>query len=83
MPINIQDIKQKLDTHLGEELTIVAQAGRKKVTRRRGILTNTFPAVFVVALDQDSNNFEHASYSYTDVLTKNILLEFDDESDAE
>jgi uncharacterized protein Veg len=50
---------------------------------RRGILTNTFPAVFVVALDQDSNNFEHASYSYTDVLTKNILLEFDDESDAE
>lgn len=52
MPINIQDIKQKLDTHLGEELTIVAQAGRKKVTRRRGILTNTFPAVFVVALDR-------------------------------
>lgn len=83
MPINIQDIKQKLDAHLGEELTIVAQAGRKKVTRRRGILKNTFPAVFVVALDQGSNNFEHASYSYTDVLTKNILLEFDDESDAE
>ena len=83
MPINIQYIKQKFDAHLGEELTIVAQAGRKKVTRRRGILKNTFPAVFVVALDQDRNNFEHASYSYTDVLTKNILLEFDDESDAE
>lgn len=83
MLINIQDIKQKLDAHLGEEMTIVAQAGRKKVTRRRGILKNTFPAVFVVDLDQDSNNFEHASYSYTDVLTKNILLEFDDESDAE
>ena len=83
MPINIQAIKQKLDAHLGQELTIVAQAGRKKVTRRRGVLKNTFPAVFVVALDQYSNNFEHASYSYTDVLTKNILVEFDDEADAE
>ena len=47
MPVTIQTIKQKLDAHLGEELTIVAQAGRKKVTRRRGILKNTFPAVFL------------------------------------
>lgn len=77
--LTIQKIKQKLDAHIGEELTIVAQAGRKKITKRRGVLTNTFPAVFMVELDQDSNNFEHASYSYTDVLTKNISIEFDDE----
>ncbi len=79
MPTSINTIKHKLDSHLGDTLTVVAQAGRKKVTKRRGILRETFPAVFVVDLDQDQNNFKHVSYRYTDLLTKNIALEFDDE----
>lgn len=76
-------IKQKLDSHLGDTITVVAQAGRKKVTKRRGILKETFPAVFVVDLDQhqNQNSFKHVSYSYTDLLTKNIALEFDDEAE--
>ncbi|GFZ26881.1 Veg family protein [Lactobacillus corticis] len=79
MPTSIMSIKNKLDSHLGEQITVVAQAGRKKITKRRGVLKNTFPAVFVVDLDQEQNNFEHVSYSYTDLLTKNIALEFEGE----
>ncbi|CCI86586.1 Veg family protein [Lactobacillus gigeriorum] len=82
MPTSITTIKHKLDSHLGDSITVVAQAGRKKITKRRGILRETFPAVFVVELDQDQNNFEHVSYSYTDLLTKNIALEFDDDQEA-
>lgn len=78
MPTSITTIKHKLDSHLGDSLTVVARAGRKKVTKRRGVLKETFPAVFVVDLDQDQNNFKHVSYSYTDLLTKNITLKFDD-----
>ena len=81
VPTSINTIKHKLDSHLGDTLTVVAHAGRKKVTKRRGILRETFPAVFVVDLDQDQNNFKHVSYSYTDLLTKNIALEFDDEAE--
>lgn len=77
MPITIASIKHQLDDHLGQSLTVVAQAGRKKVTRRKGTLRETFPAVFVVELDQDENNFERVSYSYTDLLTKTIQLEFE------
>lgn len=77
MPTSITAIKHKLDSHLGDTLTVVAQAGRKKITKRRGTLKETFPAVFVVDLDQDQNNFKHVSYSYTDLLTKNIALKFD------
>lgn len=81
MPTSIITIKEKLDSHLGDPITVVARAGRKKVTKRRGILKETFPAVFVVDLDQDQNNFKHVSYSYTDLLTKNITLKFDDMTD--
>lgn len=77
MPTSIITIKQELDAHLGDNLVIIAQAGRKKVTKRKGILKNTFPAVFVIDLDQDQNNFERVSYSYTDLLTKNIELKFE------
>lgn len=80
MPTSIMTIKHQLDSHLGDALTVVAQAGRKKVTRRHGVLKETFPAVFVVDLDQEQNNFKHVSYSYTDLLTKNIELEFEDDA---
>ncbi|MGX9799748.1 Veg family protein [Pediococcus acidilactici] len=83
MPITLATIKGKLDNRIGEELLVVAQAGRKKVTKRRGRLHMTYPAVFVVDLDQDENSFERVSYSYTDILTRNIKLNFDDETDGE
>ncbi|KRL83330.1 hypothetical protein FC32_GL000579 [Ligilactobacillus apodemi DSM 16634 = JCM 16172] len=51
--------------------------GRKKVTKRHGILRETFPAVFIVELSHEENAVERVSYSYTDVLTNSIVLDFD------
>lgn len=79
MPMTLASIKQQLDGKIGENLTVVAQAGRKKVTRRKGTLKETYPAIFVVDLDQDTNAFERVSYSYADLLTKSIQITFDDE----
>lgn len=81
MPNTLATIKDKLDGRIGEELLVVAQIGRKKITKRRGRLHMTYPAVFVVDLDQDENSFERVSYSYTDILTRNIEVNFDDEID--
>ena len=78
MPTTLMAIKHNLDSHLGESLIVVAQAGRKKVTRRKGRLTKTYRAVFVVDLDQDQIYFERVSFSYSDVFCKNIELEFDE-----
>ena len=82
MPIALASIKRKLDGKIGENLTVVAQAGRKKVTRRRGTLKETYPAIFVVDLDQDENAFERVSYSYADLLTKSIQITFEGEEKA-
>lgn len=79
MPTTLASIKHRLDGKIGEKIMVVAQAGRKKVTRRHGTLRETFPAIFVVDLDQDENAFERVSYSYSDLLTKSIEVEFDDD----
>ena len=82
MQITLASIKRKLDGKIGENLTVVAQAGRKKVTRRRGTLKETYPAIFVVDLDQNENAFERVSYSYADLLTKSIKITFEGEEKA-
>ena len=68
MPNRLADIKNKLDT---------SHIGRKKVNKCHGVLKETFPAIFIVELDDGGNNsVERVSYSYTDVLTNNIKLDF-------
>ncbi|OXS73629.1 biofilm formation stimulator Veg [Domibacillus enclensis] len=78
MPKTLADIKKSLDSHLGKRLMLKANGGRRKTIERSGILTETYPAVFVVELDQDENSFERVSYSYADVLTETVELTFED-----
>ncbi|CAH0416874.1 Veg family protein [Periweissella fabaria] len=78
MPSTLASIKQSLDAHRGETMTVTAQAGRKKVTERTGVLRETYPAVFVVDYDKTQSAVETVSYSYTDVLTQNIELAFNE-----
>src|SRR5699024_12375906 len=75
MPITLASIKKDLEGRIGSEIMLVAQTGRKRQTERRGILTETYPSVFVVGLDPNENSFERVSYSYSDVLTKTGELE--------
>ncbi len=76
MPTTLASIKKTLDGQIGREIKLTAQAGRKKTTERKGILTETYPSVFVVKLDQKENAVERVSYSYTDVLTRSVEVEF-------
>lgn len=58
MPVTLSVIKHKMDDHIGQHVLVTSQIGRRKTTKRRGILRETFPAVFVVELDPGNANFE-------------------------
>lgn len=74
------EIKQGLESQIGRRLQLVANGGRRKTVVRSGVLSETYPAVFVVELDKDENAFERVSYSYADVLTETVELNFLEES---
>ena len=76
MPTTLATIKKDLEGRIGSEIMLVAQTGRKRQTERKGILTETYPSVFVVDLDPEENSFERVSYSYSDILTKTVEIEF-------
>ncbi|RFU66924.1 ABC transporter permease [Peribacillus saganii] len=76
MPKTLADIKKALDSNLGQRLLLKANGGRRKTVERFGTLSETYPSVFVIELDQDENAFERVSYSYADVLTETVELTF-------
>lgn len=75
------EIKQGLEGHIGKRLKLTANGGRRRTVIRSGVLSETYPAVFVVELDQEENAFERVSYSYADVLTEAVEISFFDEKD--
>ncbi|MDF0480575.1 Veg family protein [Vagococcus sp. PNs007] len=76
MPTTLSTIKKKMESHIGSRITLVAQTGRKRQTKHSGILTETYPAVFIVDLDEDGDSRERVSYSYTDILTQTVEVDF-------
>jgi uncharacterized protein Veg len=73
------EIKQGLEGQIGKRLKLTANGGRRRTVIRSGVLSETYPAVFVVELDQEENAFERVSYSYADVLTEAVEINFLDE----
>ena len=76
MPNSIVEIKKKLDERIGEHVLVKAQA--KRITTHHGILSKTYPAVFVIHLNDEQGTLDRVSYSYTDLLTRNISIAFDE-----
>ncbi len=68
------DIKKSLDSHVGERILLRANGGRRKTIERTGVLEETYPAVFIVKLDQEQHTFKRVSYSYADILTETVEL---------
>jgi len=75
----IREIKQGLEEQIGKRLRLTANGGRRRTIIRSGVLSETYPSVFVVELDKDENAFERVSYSYADVLTETVELQFLDD----
>lgn len=73
------EIKQTLDGQIGKRLKLTANGGRRKTVIRSGVLAETYPSVFVVELDQEENAFERVSYSYADILTEAVEINFLDD----
>lgn len=74
MAKTLDEIKQSLKENLGQDVTIKANGGRKKMIERSGHIESVYPCVFTVKLDRDKYPVERMSYSYTDVLTETVQL---------
>lgn len=70
----IDFIKNELERHTGESVSLKDIGGRRKILIKNGILEKTYSSIFVVKV-QDYYE-RRVSYTYTDILTKNVQLSF-------
>ncbi|ETA73973.1 Veg family protein [Ligilactobacillus equi] len=77
MPTNLAQIKHNLDEHLGQPLTVTIKGRSNTEKVHHGTLASTFPAIFIVELVGEEESIERVSYSYRDVLTNTIKLDFE------
>ncbi|NLZ93117.1 MAG: Veg protein [Firmicutes bacterium] len=66
-------IRQSLESHVGQKIRLRAHRGRRKTLEKVGILENTYPSIFVVRIDEP-NYYQRLSFSYADVLTETVEL---------
>lgn len=73
----LDKIKQSLDKIVGQRIRLTSSKGRKRSVIRLGVIEKTYPSIFVVKLENQTNSqigCRRISYSYTDVLTKSVEL---------
>ena len=74
MANNIVNIRQELSEQVGKEVKLTAY--RNRVVEHTGVLSNTYPSIFVIDLDSERDSVDRVSYSYIDVLTGSVELKF-------
>ena len=69
----MEKIKREIAGSVGKNYDIVAKRGRKKVVLENCTLDSAYPSIFVVKhIDKRTKGVFNTSFSYTDVLTKNV-----------
>ena len=73
--LTIEAVKQKLDELRGRHVFMQVCRGRKQIKQYKGVVENTFPSVFVVRLTEGEYTVPSLSYSYSDVVCGEVIIE--------
>lgn len=79
MTATISNIKTRFKERIGEDIVITVEAGRRRTKTHEGILSEAYPSVFIVELDNGDDLYDRVSFSYRDILTNTIEVDFPDE----
>lgn len=74
-PVNrVDQIKTELKSIEGHRIKVRANMGRSRIVERMGTLMQTYPALFVVEVEERRGRKARQSYQYVDVLTGTVEL---------
>ena len=72
---SLSQVRKALTQHVGSRVLIKANKGRHKVDITEGVIAETHPFIFLVQVDNEVDEGPRTvSYSYSDVLTKDVRL---------
>lgn len=73
---DIQKVKTSLDRNIGNKVKIRANRGRHKIDVTEGVISETYSSIFLVeVINKLDDTTQKISFSYTDVLTKDVQMQ--------
>lgn len=67
-------VKEKLNSHIGKEVIIKYSLGRNKYEKYKVVIKELYKNIFLVEVKDE--NKEIKSFTYSDVITKTIKIDF-------
>ncbi len=72
---DVGKVRNAVKKHIGSRVVVRCNLGRHKVDVTEGIITETYPSIFLIQVKNEAEDtFQTISYSYTDVLTKDVRI---------
>lgn len=73
---DINKVRASVHQQCGSNVLIQLDRGRNKVDIQKGVIQNAYPSVFTVLVndDNDDNPPQLLSFSYTDIITRDVRM---------
>lgn len=72
---DISKVRASILQQLGSRVMIRLDKGRHRIDVQEGVINGAYSCVFTILIDENEDNPQKLmSFSYTDVLTKNIRM---------
>ena len=73
---DMNTVIRSIRDNVGSHVKVTKNLGRNKFEYVYGTITETYPCLFTIRLDEAQSTITTASYSYTDVFTNDIRVQF-------
>ena len=71
----ISKVRASVHQQCGNRVKIQLDRGRNKVDSQEGVIQEAYPSVFTILVDDEQDNAPQLlSFSYTDIITKDIRM---------
>lgn len=72
---DVRQVRKIVSAHIGSKVRIKLNRGRHKIDVAEGVIKETYPSIFLVEVENElEETSQTVSFSYTDVLTKDVCL---------
>ncbi|GAA4653531.1 Veg family protein [Anaerocolumna aminovalerica] len=72
---DVSRVRREVVNNIGRRVKIKANKGRHKIDITEGIISETYPSIFLITIDDgNSDSVKTMTFSYTDVLTKDVQM---------
>lgn len=70
----LDTIRDELKKNVGKRVDVRAKKGRRKIGINGAVIEDAYPSLFTIVVMKEGKVVQRHSYTYSDILTKNVEL---------